>query len=73
VPLGLRSPHRVPVARGDNARDNRVTVCAWHHLHGIDGGVVRASGEAPADIVWELGVRAGRTSLLRLHGDRYLH
>jgi len=58
---------------GDNTRDNRITVCAWHHLRGIHGGVVRASGEAPADIMWELGIRAGRRPLLRLHGDHYLH
>jgi hypothetical protein len=57
---------------GDNGRDNRITVCAWHHLRGIHAGVVRATGEAPADIAWELGVRAGRRPLLRLHGDRYL-
>ena len=58
---------------GDNGRDNRITICAWHHLRGIHGGIVRASGEAPAGITWELGVRAGRRPLLRLHGDRYLH
>src|SRR6185436_18850232 len=29
---------------GDNARDNRVTVCAAHHLHGIHEGRVRARG-----------------------------
>ncbi|HLY37923.1 MAG TPA: HNH endonuclease signature motif containing protein [Candidatus Binatia bacterium] len=56
---------------GDNARDNRVTVCAWHHLRGIHGGHVRAWGEAPDGITWELGVRAGRRPLLRLEGDRY--
>lgn len=57
---------------GDNRRDNRVTVCAVHHLHGIHAGRVRARGEAPDEIVWELGVRAGRAPLLRLHGERYL-
>ena len=58
---------------GDNRRENRITVCAWHHLRGIHGGVVRASGQAPADLTWELGVRAGRRPFLRLRGDRYLH
>jgi len=57
---------------GDNGRDNRITVCAWHHLRGIHLDVVRASGEAPANITWELGVRSGRRPLLRLHGDHYL-
>ena len=58
---------------GDHGGDNRITVCAWHHLRGIHGGVVRASGTAPADVIWEVGVRTGRRPLLRLHGDRYLH
>jgi len=58
---------------GDNTRDNRVTVCAWHHLRGIHAGVVRAWGAAPDGLTWELGVRAGRRPLLRLaSGDVYL-
>ena len=57
---------------GDNARDNRITVCAWHHLRGIHAGRVRVWGEAPGAITWELGVRAGQAPLLRLEGDRYL-
>ena len=57
---------------GDNARDNRVTVCAAHHLHGIHEGHIRVRGRAPDAIVWELGVRPGRPPLLRLQGDRYL-
>ncbi|HLY38084.1 MAG TPA: HNH endonuclease signature motif containing protein [Candidatus Binatia bacterium] len=56
---------------GDNARDNRVTVCAWHHLRGIHGGRVRAWGEAPDGITWELGVRLGGRPLLRFQADRY--
>jgi hypothetical protein len=57
---------------GDNARDNRVTVCAWHHLRGIHAGRVRATGKAPEALTWELGSnRAGRT-WLRFQGDRYL-
>ena len=56
---------------GGNDRDNRVTVCAAHHLHGIHAGRVRAWGAAPDGITWELGVRTGRQPLLRLEGDRY--
>ena len=56
---------------GGNTRENRVTVCAWHHLRGIHAGRVRAWGEAPDGITWELGVRPGRPPLLRLEGDRY--
>ena len=57
---------------GGNARDNRITVCAWHHLRGIHQGRVRAWGTAPDDVTWELGVRPGCAPLLRLHGDEYL-
>lgn len=32
---------------GDNARENRVAVCAWHHLGGLHAGIVRAFGDAP--------------------------
>ena len=57
---------------GDNGRENRITVCAAHHLHGIHAGRVRAWGVAPDDVTWELGVRQGREPLLRLRGDRYV-
>ena len=57
---------------GGNARDNRITVCAWHHLRGIHQGRVRAWGTAPDDVTWELGVRPGCAPLLRLEGDQYL-
>jgi len=55
---------------GGNARENRVAVCAAHHLHGIHEGVVRASGSAPHDVRWELGVRAYGSPLLAFIGDR---
>ena len=57
---------------GDNARADRITVCAWHHLRGIHQGRVRAWVTAPADVTWEVGVRPGRPPLLRLRGDQYL-
>jgi hypothetical protein len=57
---------------GDNARRNRVTVCAWHHLRGIHGGRVRAQGAAPDAVHWEIGISANRPPLMRLVGDRYV-
>jgi hypothetical protein len=57
---------------GGNGRENRITVCAWHHLRGIHQGRVRAWGTAPDDVTWELGVRPDGAPLLRLHGDEYL-
>jgi hypothetical protein len=56
---------------GSNARDNRATVCAWHHLRGIHGGRIRAWGAAPHAITWEIGLRRGGAPLMRLVGDRY--
>ena len=55
---------------GGNARENRIAVCAAHHLHGIHAGTVRASGTAPRAVEWQLGVRAGGPPLLAYVGDR---
>lgn len=69
---GLHDHHLVFRSRGGgNGRDNRITICAAHHLRGIHAGRVRASGAAPDDVAWELGVRAGKPPLLRLVGDVY--
>jgi hypothetical protein len=57
---------------GDNARDNRVAICAAHHLNGIHRFRIRVSGVAPHDLTWQLGVRVGRLPLMVTHGDRYL-
>src|SRR5438128_2419796 len=57
---------------GGNARDNRITVCAWHHLRGIHQGRVRAWGTAPDAVTCELGTRPGQPALVTLQGDRYL-
>jgi hypothetical protein len=57
---------------GDNRRDNRITLCAWHHLRGIHAGRVRASGEAPDGIRWEIGVHAGRRPLFRVDAAGYI-
>jgi hypothetical protein len=56
---------------GGNARENRVTICAWHHLRGIHAGRVRAVGAAPDGLTWELGVDAAGRAWLRFRGDRY--
>jgi len=57
---------------GGNERENRTTVCAAHHLHGIHAGVVRATGRAPSEIVWEMGCVGGRKPLMRMFGDRVM-
>jgi hypothetical protein len=55
---------------GGHARDNRITLCAAHHLHGVHAGVVRVDGRAPDGLRWELGCTTGRPPLMRLLGDR---
>ena len=55
---------------GGDERSNRVAVCAAHHLHAIHRGIVRASGSAPADVRWELGVRWNASPLLTYVGER---
>jgi hypothetical protein len=53
---------------GGNERSNRVSICAWHHLRGIHGGVVRARGDAEEIVTWELGV--GLRTIPGAGGDR---
>jgi hypothetical protein len=68
----LHDHHLVFRSRGGgNDRRNRVTLCAWHHLRGVHAGRIRAEGEAPDAVTWEIGVRTGRRPLLRLIGERY--
>ena len=52
---------------GDNARSNRISICAWHHLRGIHTGIVRAHGDAEHAIHWRLGTQ------LRLRDDVYVN
>jgi hypothetical protein len=68
----LHDHHLVFRSRGGgNARQNRITLCAWHHLRGIHAGRVRAEGDAPDALTWEIGVRTRQRPLLRLIGERY--
>jgi hypothetical protein len=55
---------------GGNTRENRIAICASHHLHGIHAGCIRAWGTAPKPVYWELGVRPDRPPLLSFIGDR---
>ena len=55
---------------GGNERENRIAVCAAHHLHGIHPGAIRAWGTAPRDVRWQLGVRSNAPALLAYVGDR---
>lgn len=43
---------------------NRTTLCAFHHLRGVHAGHVRCAGRAPDQLIFALGVGAGREALL---------
>ena len=62
----LQEHHVVFRSRGGgNQRENRVSICAWHHLRGIHAGRVTASGDADGVIHWKLGGQ------LRFNNDAY--
>jgi hypothetical protein len=52
-------------AGGSDALENRVTLCAFHHQRCLHAGLLRVRGRAPAELVFELGVRRGAAPLLR--------
>ena len=51
-------------AGGSDALENRVTLCAFHHLRGVHVGRVRCVGRAPEGLTWQLGIRRGARPLL---------
>jgi hypothetical protein len=44
-------------AGGSDEMDNRITVCAFHHLRGLHEGTLRCVGRAPDGLRWEMGIR----------------
>jgi hypothetical protein len=51
----LEDHHVLYRARGgDNAQDNRVTLCRFHHQRGEHGGAMRVRGRAPLGLDFEL-------------------
>jgi hypothetical protein len=44
-------------AQGSDDLENRITLCAFHHLRGVHGGLLRCIGRAPDGLRWELGIR----------------
>jgi hypothetical protein len=46
-------------AGGSDAPENRIALCAFHHLRCLHAGFLRVSGRAPHALVFELGLRAG--------------
>jgi hypothetical protein len=61
----LHSHHiRFRSAQGSDAPENRTTLCTFHHLRGVHGGLLRCAGRAPDGLRWEMGIRPGVTPLL---------
>jgi hypothetical protein len=58
-------------AGGSDALDNRLTLCAHHHLRGVHAGIVRITGRAPGRLRYELGLRRDAPPLaVYRSGDR---
>jgi hypothetical protein len=57
---------------GSNDRSNRTSICVPHHQYGIHAERVRAWGEAPSAVHWQLGLRQGSPPLMELVGDVYV-
>ena len=51
-------------AGGSDELENRVTLCAFHHLRGVHAELLRCVGRAPDGITWQMGIRPGVTPLL---------
>jgi hypothetical protein len=42
---------------GSDDDENQIGLCAAHHLRGIHDGLMRVTGKAPDELVWEFGLR----------------
>ncbi len=61
-------------AGGSNELGNRITLCAFHHLRCLHTGLLRVSGQAPHDLVFELPLaryKSGDIEVLQGAGDTY--
>ncbi len=50
-------------AQGSDALENRVTLCAFHHLRGVHAARLRCRGRAPDGLTWQMGIRPGAAPL----------
>jgi hypothetical protein len=58
-------------AGGSDAPENRVTLCAFHHLRGVHAARLRCVGRAPDELTWQMGIRPGAAPLVAYRsGDR---
>jgi hypothetical protein len=45
-------------------------LCVQHHLWILHQRLMKCTGRAPHDLVWELGVEPGKAPFLVYHGER---
>jgi hypothetical protein len=50
-------------AGGSHAPENRVSLCAFHHLRGVHARRLRCVGRAPDGLTWQMGIRPGAAPL----------
>jgi len=50
-------------AQGSDALENRITLCAFHHLRGVHAARLRCRGRAPDGLTWQMGIRPGAPPL----------
>jgi len=55
-------------AQGSDAPDNRVTLCAFHHLRCLHAGIMRVRGAAPDGLLFELPLARYRSGDLLVPG-----
>jgi hypothetical protein len=61
-------------AGGGNEHENRVTLCAFHHLRGVHAGRLECLGRAPDRLRFAFGLRPGQSPLVRYQsGDVEVH
>lgn len=69
----LQAHHVVWRSRGGSDEERNLTcACELCHLEGIHGGRIRVRGEAPHELVWELGVTNGDALTVIGPGERVL-
>jgi len=51
-------------AGGSDAPENRVTLCAFHHLRGVHAERLHCAGRAPDGLTWQMGIRSRAAPLV---------
>jgi hypothetical protein len=68
---GPLNPHHIELRSqgGSDEKKNLTSVCFFHHIDFIHTGKIRVTGEAPDNLIWEIGIQDDGTPLYVYHGD----